>query len=83
MRKHQPAPDAFTCDAEGIEPGKRYANPDVERVIIGRIIARTGPGSLQDDIARTDDPNSGASDVNRTSTRHDRRFQNPRLRLRS
>lgn len=83
MRKQQPAPDAFTGDVEGTEPGKRYANPDVERVIIGRIIARTGPGSLQNDIARTADPNSGASDVNRRSTRHDHRFQTHRLRLRS
>ena len=83
MRRHQPAPESLTCDFERTDLERKSAEADVERMIIGRIIARTGPGSLQHDLAGMADSNSDAWNVNRTSTRQDQRFTYPRLRLRS
>ena len=59
-----------------------YADPDVERQIIARIIDQTGPGSLQSDIALTMNQDEDRPNMRMVSPRHDLKLSQHRLRLR-
>ena len=69
-------------DVTKLESLGGYADPDVERQIIARIINQTGPGSLQGDISRAMNQDEDRSKVRAVSPRHELKLVQHRLRLR-